>query len=343
MSTQGHKRKRSLQDSPVDLTLMQQARKCLVALQEELDGVVETTSEITAIMTQVDALQAILGTAKKPTDLMNVGIQRKFLQFDATQLHNLLTHKRAAPDEQIRQLCTRIARIYRHVSMRVRRHFSFSWRVATDAPLKYEPSVRMILDAILLAAAEICADGDAKLPVAILPEMRIASGDGILLKNPTTSFEMWFTGTVDYGVCTYENQDQRKDRVLNADVDDVRLLAKSQIFLVEGKHLQDKPLYDFMPEAISQGAGLCEVTETMAVRFCLTDGRKWIFSVFVKDGRGARVGYEGSVTTILEPRLDPEGRDSAWERSIHQIVELVYHWVRALLSASFVTYTDHHS
>jgi predicted component of type VI protein secretion system len=50
----------------MDLTLMQQARKCLVALQEELDGVVETTSEITAIMTQVDALQAILGTAKKP-------------------------------------------------------------------------------------------------------------------------------------------------------------------------------------------------------------------------------------------------------------------------------------
>lgn len=47
-----HKRKRSLQDSPVDLTLMKQARKCLVALQEELDGVVETSSEITAIMTQ---------------------------------------------------------------------------------------------------------------------------------------------------------------------------------------------------------------------------------------------------------------------------------------------------
>ncbi|KAJ7710164.1 hypothetical protein B0H14DRAFT_2242266, partial [Mycena olivaceomarginata] len=176
MSTQGHKRKHSLQDSPVDLTLMKQARKCLVALQEELDGVVETTSEITAIMTQVDALQAIVGTAKKPTDLMNVGIQRKFLQFDATQLLKLLTDKQAAPDEKIQQLYTRIARIYRHVSMR------------------YEPGARMILDAVLLAVAEICTDGDAKLPVAILPEMRIASGDGILLKNSTTSFEMWFTG-----------------------------------------------------------------------------------------------------------------------------------------------------
>jgi hypothetical protein len=138
----------------------------------------------------------------------------------------------------------------------------------------------MILDAVLLAVAEICADGDAKLPVAILPEMRIASGDGILLKNPTTSFEMWFTGTVDYGVCTYENENQRRgavfltiplrvlfshilspsDRVLNADLDDVGRLARSKIFLIEGKRLQDKPLYDFMPEAISQAAGLCEVT-----------------------------------------------------------------------------------
>jgi hypothetical protein len=78
---------------------------------------------------------------------------------------------------------------------------------------KYEPGARMILDAILLAVAEVCADGDAKLPFAILPEMRIASGDGILLKNPTTSFEMWFTGTVDYGVCTYENKDQRMGAV----------------------------------------------------------------------------------------------------------------------------------
>ncbi|KAJ7898214.1 hypothetical protein B0H14DRAFT_2675292 [Mycena olivaceomarginata] len=187
----------------------------------------------------------------------------------------------------------------------------------------------MILDAVLLAVAEICTDGDAKLPVAILPEMRIASGDGILLKNATTPFEMWFTGSVDFGVCTYENEDQRKDRVLNADVEDVGRLAKSQIFLIEGKRLQDKPLYDFMPEAISQAAALCEVTGTTVVRFCLTDGRKWIFSVFTKDGRGRRVCYEGSGTKILEPRLDPEGRDSVWEHSIHQIVELVYHWLVA--------------
>ncbi|KAJ7228122.1 hypothetical protein B0H12DRAFT_232808 [Mycena haematopus] len=72
----------------------------------------------------------------------------------------------------------------------------------------------MILDAVLLSVAEISSDGDAKLPVAILPKMVIAFGDGVLLKNPTTSFEMWFTGDVDYGVCTYEREDQYKDRML---------------------------------------------------------------------------------------------------------------------------------
>ena len=65
------------------------------------------------------------------------------------------------------------------------------------------------------------------------------------------------------------------------------------------------------------------------MRFCLTDGRKWIFSLFAKDAHGERVCYEGiPATTILKPRFDSEGRDSAWEHSVHQIVELVYHWVR---------------
>jgi len=68
----------------------------------------------------------------------------------------------------------------------------------------------MILDAILLTVAELCSDGNPELPVAILPEMRIATGDGVLLKNPTTDFEVWFTGNVDYGVCTYEKENADK-------------------------------------------------------------------------------------------------------------------------------------
>ncbi|KAJ7694689.1 hypothetical protein B0H16DRAFT_1751040 [Mycena metata] len=184
---------------------------------------------------------------------------------------------------------------------------------------------RMILDAVLLDVVKICADGDTKLPVAVLPEMRIASGDGILLKNPTTSFEMWLTGSVDYAMRTYENESEWQGRILNADVHDVGRLACSKIFLtiIEGKRLEDKTLYEFMPQAISQAAALCEATRSTAVRFCLADGRKWIFSVFAKDDRGARVCYEGNVVSILEPRFDAEGRDTAWEQSIHQVVEIL--------------------
>ncbi|KAK7050481.1 hypothetical protein R3P38DRAFT_3173891 [Favolaschia claudopus] len=191
---QVYKRKRSLQDTPVNLSLMQQARECLVALQEELHGVEETAEEITVIMTQFNALQRILATAEKrkiefsdvtEADLANVGIERKFLVFNATELERLLTDERSASEKHIPQLCVRLSRIYRH----------------------HEPGIRMILDAVLLTVAEICFDRGLKIPVAILPEMTITSADGILLKNPITSYEMWFTGAVDYGVCTYEDED----------------------------------------------------------------------------------------------------------------------------------------
>jgi predicted component of type VI protein secretion system len=66
MSTQkGHKRKRSIQDTPVDLTKMQLARQRLSALQEELSGIEETETEMEEIMKHLDALQGILGSTKK--------------------------------------------------------------------------------------------------------------------------------------------------------------------------------------------------------------------------------------------------------------------------------------
>lgn len=60
----------------------------------------------------------------------------------------------------------------------------------------------MILDAILLTIADISLDAKEKLPVAIFPEMRITSGDGVLVKNTVNQFEVWLTGNVDYGVCS---------------------------------------------------------------------------------------------------------------------------------------------
>ena len=62
MSTQkGHKGKRNIQDTPVDLTKMQLAQEQLFALQEELSGIEETETEMEEIMNHFDALQGILG------------------------------------------------------------------------------------------------------------------------------------------------------------------------------------------------------------------------------------------------------------------------------------------
>jgi len=237
--------------------------------------------------------------------LDNIGIDLKSLDIENDKLEALLKVGNAQ-DINIEQLCSRISRIYQHVSMR------------------FEPGARMILDAVLLTVAEISSDGDAKIPVAILPEMRVATGDGVLLRNRATDFEMWLTGNVDYGLCTYEAGD--KDRVLSSDIAHVKRLAKSSIFLVEGKRLQDKPLYAFMPEAIAQAAALCEVTGTKTVKFCLTDGRKWIFSLFSKDDAGNRVCYEGrNFFSILEP--DPDVNEASWKGSVRRVVELVYQWL----------------
>lgn len=62
--------------------------------------------------------------------------------------------------------------------------------------MDYEPGSRMILDAILLALAEIAST--QKRGVAILPEMRIAQGDGVQVSNPVSGYELWLSGNVDY-------------------------------------------------------------------------------------------------------------------------------------------------
>ena len=66
MAERSHKRKRSLQDSPVDLSKMRMALNRLDALKAELDGIEETEEELQTISTHVQALQDILRGAKKP-------------------------------------------------------------------------------------------------------------------------------------------------------------------------------------------------------------------------------------------------------------------------------------
>ena len=66
MSERGHKRKRSLQDSPIDVSKMRMALNRLDALKAELDGIQETEEELDGISKYVLALEDSLKGAKKP-------------------------------------------------------------------------------------------------------------------------------------------------------------------------------------------------------------------------------------------------------------------------------------
>ncbi|KAF9010363.1 hypothetical protein BDZ89DRAFT_1143543 [Hymenopellis radicata] len=170
---------------------MQLAWHRLLALQDELFGIGETAGEMAQIMSHVNELQEILGTPKKlklkfssvrKQDLVNLGID--FLIIDKTVLAERLN---ARSSDHIERLCAQITRIYRFVSMQ-------------------NDSGR------LLTVAEISANGDAQMPVAILPEMRLATGDGVQITNPATNFQVWLIGNADYGVCTYTDEEENRSK-----------------------------------------------------------------------------------------------------------------------------------
>jgi hypothetical protein len=65
----------------------------------------------------------------------------------------------------------------------------------------------MILDSVLLSIAKL---SPSKYGVAILPEWRLASGEGVVIRNPVSSYEVTLTGTVDYGIIQYERNDNNR-------------------------------------------------------------------------------------------------------------------------------------
>lgn len=66
MSETSHKRKRSLQDSTIDMSKVRMTLNRLDALKEELDGIEETEGEVENITRHVATLEEILRGVKKP-------------------------------------------------------------------------------------------------------------------------------------------------------------------------------------------------------------------------------------------------------------------------------------
>ncbi|KAF8313735.1 hypothetical protein F5887DRAFT_1151878 [Amanita rubescens] len=297
MSTQ--KRKRSIQDTPVDLTKMQLTRQRLSALQEELSGIEETETEMEEIMKHVDALQgyswqyqeAPWDWSERPLRFNDAALQVRIAASDIDSKH-------------IEALCLQITRINRSTSKR------------------FEAGARMILDAVLLTIADISVDAKEKLHVAIFPDMQVTSGDGVLVKNPKNQFEVWLTGSVDYGICTYQYEGDR-NMVLRSTLNDLMIYARNPIMLIEAKRDRDM-LTDSIPEATSQAIALSEVTGNKTVRYCLSDGNEWMFLVYTCDDQKNRISYEGPILTMMQSHLVEE----AFEKDVRCLVEVLYHWLR---------------
>ena len=143
-----HKCKRSIEDTPLNLSKMKIAMKHLVSLKEELDGIQETETEMEAVMEHVQALEKILENVKKTcvwhcfvitfwcsgavdkrisfslfskVDLNNLGLTRKWLVFQPDGIAELLTRPNSLQHvNKVQVLHTCLTEIYDHVNMDVR-------------------------------------------------------------------------------------------------------------------------------------------------------------------------------------------------------------------------------
>lgn len=143
----------------------------------------------------------------------------------------------------------------------------------------------MLLDPILLAVRRITSLRQSDASLAILPQMRIAVGDGIRVINPFAQRRTWLTGNVDYAVLRYLDVLDNKgmfskfpycsaltsmtERLLRRDNsrDDVFHVSVDRLFLVEAKKLGVSPQLGFyMPQAVGQALGTAKITGYVLLR-----------------------------------------------------------------------------
>ncbi|KIM38265.1 hypothetical protein M413DRAFT_20101 [Hebeloma cylindrosporum] len=317
-----HKRKRSLQDSTVNLSKMRMALNCFESLKEELNGIESTKEEWQTITDHVLALENILKGTKKPRvtsstltleDLKEAGITRKCLVFVPTKVNELTNGLTSEATVDITDLQSRIKKIYERVNM------------------DYEPGSRMILDAVLLALAEISSTQQKQ--VAILPEMRIGPGDGIHISHPVSGYELQLGGNVDYAVIEYEDVLDNKARLFapGGSRDDAFEIAKGRLLLVVEAKRQgpERPLVSYIPTAVGQAIALMKSANLPAIRFCLSDGERWIFFL-LKSENGTLTYYESAIRSLGKNALEGSGLP------LREIIQILCEWLNPTMTDLFV-------
>jgi hypothetical protein len=133
-------------------------------------------------------------------DLRKAGVTRRQLVFEPAKVTELTKGLTTNAEAEIADLHSRIKKIYARVNMDV--HLAtITFRLSNLIVVR--KGSRMILEAILLALAEIAST--QKKGVAILPEMKITQGDGVQIPHSVSGYELWLSGNIDCVVLEYED------------------------------------------------------------------------------------------------------------------------------------------
>ncbi len=149
----------------------------------------------------------------------------------------------------------------------------------------------MILDAILLASRKIAST--QQRDVAILPEMKIAEGDGVQISHPVSGYELSLSGNVDYAVIEYENVMDNKGEYQTPSLHELPHgllrpvdpeaafdIANGRLFLVGTKRQSlEQSLISHIPEAVSQAIALLKSAKYVST-VCFTSSSEHCLLAF---------------------------------------------------------------
>ncbi|CAA7271860.1 unnamed protein product [Cyclocybe aegerita] len=293
---------------------MRKLSSSLDSLREELSGISETEQEMTEVLKHVNELERILRETKRVKvtfsnatnlELQNLDVKAGRLVFKASKVADLAKEGKWGNhvDEELKDLSSRLHKIHHRVNM------------------NYEVGARMLLDAILLSLGEVISTLNPNHDLAIIPEMKPQDA---AFENG--NYRVLFGGSIDYGVVEYEKDpdNDNEGRLVGPDSTNAFVLrvAAGQIFLVEAKRLLiSGGLGAFVPEAVTQAMAISSNAKLNVVRFCLSDGFRFIF--FVLKTEDDRYTYYQSTARELGRPMD-----LTFNERLREIVYLLVEWLK---------------
>ncbi|KAI0781857.1 hypothetical protein C8Q75DRAFT_546155 [Abortiporus biennis] len=293
MQTTGHASKRrhvSPDDSSSDPVVSTSTLKTILRGLEDIDDQLQKMQKRVVVLRDLLAEAArhrmVSSLTVTEDDLTHAGFEYNILHFNSQKIANLA--KSFIGVKSVDDLYTSLQKIFRRVN------------------LNRDEGNRMVIHTILLALPDICqTEGRC---VGILPGVQVSYQDDnhLQLVQRNSKFRLWIPDQLDYVAIEYDDQYDNTERIIPYNSPDVIRAAigesRGRFLLVEGKRptqsytdpSEDYILYDNIPEAICQAIALLKFSglKESEVRFCLTDGQKWLFFILQKMEDGQLVYYQ---------------------------------------------------